>query len=121
MIKSIISKKNISHLLSLSTIVCAIINLFYFASYGWDKYAISTNRGGIGYNYYIYMNISKGEIIKNLNTILLFSSYTILLQIVAIVSDKKWVKLVSIFLFILLLFELHEYHIYLSSKWVGKG
>ena len=116
--KFMISKKNISIFLSIWTIIYGIINVIEFASYAWDKYGILTDRRALKYK---HLDISNDEILQNINIILLFSSSLILLQIIAIVSNKESVKLISIVLFTLFLFGLHEYNIYLSSKWLSKG
>lgn len=121
-IRPLFSKRNFNLLLLSLTIICAIINLGYFVSNLWDKYAISTDRGGIVYNFYIHMKeIGKEDILYHLDIILISSFLIMLVQLTAIINRNLWLSIFSILLFTLFLVELNEYNLYLGSKWVGKG
>jgi hypothetical protein len=118
----LLSKRNFNLLLLSLTIICAIINLGYFVSKLWDRYAISTDRDGIGYNFYIHMkDIEKEDILYHLDIILVSSFLIMLVQLTAIINRNVWLSIFSILLFTLFLIGLNEYNIYLGSKWVGKG
>jgi hypothetical protein len=100
-----------------SFIVCALLVL----SVGWEIYGISTDRGGLNYNFYTYYGLSKTEILFRDLVILIIFSFLAFFQILALKkgSNKQIIQIliVSIFAFLLLT----TYEIYLDSRFVPKG
>lgn len=87
----------------------------------WEIYAISTNRGGLNYNYYIYLGLSKGEILFYDIIILIIFSILAISQILILKNgnNQRIILVLVIFTFLFLLFI--TYDTYLNSQFVPKG
>ena len=100
---------------TLITISCVLSNLAILLSYGWMRYAIASDRGGVNYNFYRYMGLGKEEILIHYDLILLVTFPLFIIQILALKKQKTSFYIISLFLFSIFLFGIYQYELYLCS------
>lgn len=97
--------------------ICSIIVLFY----GWELYAVATERGGLAGHYYQYYQLSKGQYLVYLSGVVISFIVVAVFQMVSLRNRNSRFLTISFGIFLFFSAVLLLCDSYLMARFTGKG